>query len=156
LVAISILAFQQNFFSFFNLLLQKLTKFLDFFLSQTGFGLKKLDGKSKIKGWNFFKLSCDSRFQRAFTACVCVFKVITLVWANQGNFFKNETTCSKRTLKTTNSTQLNKQLQRATSLTNDNYIFLLFTSRNYITGFLNIFRPTPMRNKLLICNFFRF
>jgi len=26
------------------------------------------------------KLSCDSRFQRAFTACTCVFKVITLVW----------------------------------------------------------------------------
>jgi hypothetical protein len=25
------------------------------------------------------KLSCDSRFQRAFTACNCVFKVITLV-----------------------------------------------------------------------------
>ncbi len=25
------------------------------------------------------KLSCDSRFQRAFTACSCVFKAITLV-----------------------------------------------------------------------------
>jgi len=29
-------------------------------------------------GWTL-KLSCDSRFQRAFTACSCVFKVITLV-----------------------------------------------------------------------------
>jgi hypothetical protein len=25
------------------------------------------------------KLSCGSRFQHAFTACVCIFKVITLV-----------------------------------------------------------------------------
>jgi len=38
-----------------------------------------------------FKLSCDSRFQRAFTACSCVFKVIALVWANQRNFFENAT-----------------------------------------------------------------
>jgi len=38
------------------------------------------------------KLSCDSRFQRAFTACSCVFKVIALVWANQRNFFENATT----------------------------------------------------------------
>jgi len=45
---------------------------------------------------NFFllcikiKLSCDSRFQRAFTACSCVFKVITLVWANQGISLKTQ------------------------------------------------------------------
>jgi len=31
-----------------------------------------------------FKLRCDERFTHAFTACGCVFKVITLVWANQG------------------------------------------------------------------------
>ncbi len=37
-----------------------------------------------------FKLCCDSRFQRAFTACSCNFKVITLVWANQRNFFEND------------------------------------------------------------------
>jgi len=37
------------------------------------------------------KLRCDSRFQRAFTACSCVFKVITFVWANQGNYFENAT-----------------------------------------------------------------
>jgi len=52
------------------------------------------------------KLSCDSRFQHAFTACVCVFKVITLVGSNQRNYLENATTCSKRTLKTTVATQL--------------------------------------------------
>ncbi len=52
------------------------------------------------------KLSCDSRFQRAFTACSCVFKVIALVWANQRNFFENATTCSKRMRKTLVATQL--------------------------------------------------
>jgi len=40
--------------------------------------------------WFFLlKLSCDSRFQRAFTACSCVFKVITLVGSNQRNNFEN-------------------------------------------------------------------
>jgi len=53
-----------------------------------------------------FKLRCDMHFQCAFTACGCVFKVITLVWANQSNYFENETACSKRTLKTCVSTQL--------------------------------------------------
>jgi len=52
------------------------------------------------------KLSCDSRFQRAFTACSCVFKVITLVLANQRNLFDNTTTCSKRIRKTLVATQL--------------------------------------------------
>ncbi len=52
------------------------------------------------------KLSCDSRFQRAFTACVFVLKVITLIWANQGNFFENATACSKRMRKTLVATQL--------------------------------------------------
>jgi len=50
---------------------------------------------------NIFKLSCDSRFQRAFTAFSCAFKVITLVGSNQGTYFVNATACSKRTLKTT-------------------------------------------------------
>ncbi len=54
-----------------------------------------------------FKLSCDSRSQRAFTACVCVFKVIMLAWTNQGNYFENTNACCKRTLKTTVATQLN-------------------------------------------------
>jgi len=53
------------------------------------------------------KLSCDSRLQRAFTACGCVFKEITLVGSNQGNYFENATACSKRTLKTHVTTQLN-------------------------------------------------
>jgi hypothetical protein len=52
------------------------------------------------------KLSCDSRFQRAFTACSCVFKVITLIGSSQGNYFENATTCSKRMLKTRVTTQL--------------------------------------------------
>jgi hypothetical protein len=53
-----------------------------------------------------FKLRCDGRFTHAFTACVCVFKEITLVGSNQGNYFENATACSKRTLKTTVATQL--------------------------------------------------
>jgi len=53
------------------------------------------------KNGNFFglKLSCDSRFQRIFTACACVFRVITLVGSSQHNFFENKNACSKRTLK---------------------------------------------------------
>jgi hypothetical protein len=52
------------------------------------------------------KLSCDSRLQRAFTVCICGFKVITLLDSNQRNFFENATACSKRTLKTIVATQL--------------------------------------------------
>ncbi len=52
------------------------------------------------------KLRCDERFTHAFTACGSVFKEITLVGSNQGNFFENATACSKRTLKTTVETQL--------------------------------------------------
>jgi len=65
---------------------------------------------SKImNSWTSFcclKLRCDCRFQRAFTACSCVFKVINLVWANQGNYVENAPACSKRTLKTTVASQL--------------------------------------------------
>jgi len=56
---------------------------------------------------NSIKLSCDSRFQCAFTACVCVFKEITLVGSSQRNYFENAAACSKRTLKTIVATQLN-------------------------------------------------
>jgi hypothetical protein len=52
------------------------------------------------------KLRCDERFAHAFTACGCVFKEITLVASNQGNFFENAAACSKRMLKTTVTTQL--------------------------------------------------
>jgi len=52
------------------------------------------------------KLRCDDRFTHAITACGCVFKEITLVGLNQGNFFENATACSKRKLKTTVATQL--------------------------------------------------
>ncbi len=57
----------------------------------------------------FRKLNCDIRFQRAFTACVRIFKVITLTWANQGNNFENANACSKHTLKTTFATQLKRR-----------------------------------------------
>jgi len=58
--------------------------------------------------FDFFrlKLSCDSRFQRAFTARSCILKVITLVWANQRNFFENLSACNKRMPKTLVTTQL--------------------------------------------------
>jgi len=39
-------------------------------------------------------------FVRKATCC-CVFKVITLAWVNQGNYFENANACSKRTLKAT-------------------------------------------------------
>jgi hypothetical protein len=51
-------------------------------------------------------LRFDERFTHAFTACGCVVKEITLVDSNQGNYFENATACSKRTLKTTVTTQL--------------------------------------------------
>jgi len=50
------------------------------------------------------KLSCDSRFQRAFTACVSVFKAIILVGSSQHYYFENAKACSKHMLKTTVAT----------------------------------------------------
>ena len=35
-----------------------------------------------------FKARCHARFQRAFTACCCVFKEITLVSSNQYSYFE--------------------------------------------------------------------
>jgi len=61
------------------------------------------------------RLRCDKRFQRAFTAHGCVFKVITFVGSNQGNFFDNTIACSKRTLKTTVATQLKKKVRQKQS-----------------------------------------
>jgi len=52
------------------------------------------------------KLRCNSHFQREFTACSCIFKVITLIGSNQDYYFENATACSKHTLKTTIATQL--------------------------------------------------
>ncbi len=52
------------------------------------------------------KLRCDERFTHAFTACGCIFKEITLVGSNQGNYFENGDACSKRMRKTTVATQL--------------------------------------------------
>jgi len=42
-------------------------------------------------GMQRVKLRCDERFTHAFTACECVFKEITLVGSNQGNYFENAT-----------------------------------------------------------------
>jgi hypothetical protein len=60
----------------------------------------------KVSGNLLLKLRCDSRFQRAFTAWSCVFKVFTLIGSNQGNYFENATTYSKRMRKTLVATQL--------------------------------------------------
>ncbi len=51
------------------------------------------------------ELICDSHFQRAFTACLGIFKVITLVGSNRHNYFENANGCSKPSLKTTVTTQ---------------------------------------------------
>jgi len=78
-------------------------------LSETSFKkLKKVLTKQTTFEKKFYlyflkkplKLSCNSRFQRAFTACICVLIVITLVWANQCKSFDKANACSKRTLKT--------------------------------------------------------
>ncbi len=45
-------------------------------------------------------------FQRAFTACSCVFKEITFIGSNQGNYIEYATACNKCTLKTNVATQL--------------------------------------------------
>jgi len=54
----------------------------------------------------YLKLRCDERFTHAFSACGCIFKEITFVGSNQGNYFENATAWSKRTLKTTVANQL--------------------------------------------------
>ncbi len=63
-------------------------------------------GSRSTFGLQTLKLCCDTRFQHAFSACGCVFKVNILVSANQRNFFENATTCSKRMHKTLVATQL--------------------------------------------------
>ncbi len=65
------------------------------------------------------KLRCDTRFQRAFTGCGCVFKVIMLVGSNQKLFFENTTLRSKRMLKTRLATQLNEELTNANECTSN-------------------------------------
>jgi len=52
------------------------------------------------------KLRCDERFTHAFTACGCVFKEITLVGSNQGNYFENATRWLAQTKVITLKTQL--------------------------------------------------
>ncbi len=78
------------------------------YIKNQDLGDVKLDSNEELctSHDNQVKLSYDSHFQHAFTACVCVFKVITLVGSNQSNYFENANTCSKCTLKTTVATQL--------------------------------------------------
>jgi len=63
---------------------------------------------------SFLKLRCDERFTHAFTACGSIFKVITLVDSNQGNYFENATASSKRMRKTTVAMQLKATLHART------------------------------------------
>jgi len=55
-------------------------------------------------------ISYKAELRQSFSTCVyCMllrFKVITLAWANQGNYFENANPCSKRTLKMAVATQL--------------------------------------------------
>jgi len=78
-----------------------------FVQDQNNFNRSKSFKSRNFYNWEELKLRCDSRFQRAFTACSCVFKLITLIGSNQGNYFENATTCSKRMRKTLVATQLN-------------------------------------------------
>ncbi len=69
-------------------------------------GKLKLDWEDKIRpyaldhGAKTFgaigKAALRLSFQYAFTACSCVFKEITLICANQRNYFEDATACSKR------------------------------------------------------------
>jgi hypothetical protein len=61
---------------------------------------------------NCLKLRCDERFTHAFTACGCVFKEITLVGSNQGNYFENATACSKRNARRKRLSQLSFRAYR--------------------------------------------
>ena len=49
---------------------------------------------------------CHMRFQRAFTACCCIFKEITWVGSNQRRYFENAYACNKRKLKTRVATRI--------------------------------------------------
>jgi len=69
-----------------------------------------LEAQSLGPAKRIVKLRCDERFTHAFTACSCVFTLITLVGVNHGNFFENATVCSsKRMRKTLVATQLKIQ-----------------------------------------------
>ncbi len=84
------------------------------------------------------KLRSDSRFQHAFTACNCVFKLITLDDSNQGNYFENAISCSKCTLKTTVATQLYRH-------TNFNLPCRAFLLRQKSTGEEVVVMMTPIK-----------
>ena len=58
-----------------------------------------LKGKIKVYIYDFvsisFKARCHMRFQRAFTACCCVFKVCNYFGSNRRNYFENTNAFSK-------------------------------------------------------------
>jgi len=67
---------------------------------------KEYEAADKCRKLFSLNLRCDKRFTHVFTAYGCVFKEITLVESNQGNYFENVTACSKRMRKTLVATQL--------------------------------------------------
>jgi len=91
-------------FLFFSSLPKRCDIILHIFVWAFGESECDLLNKARLMLLLFFKLSWDSRFQHAFTACFCVFRVITLVGSNQRNYFENANSCSKCMLKTTVAT----------------------------------------------------
>jgi hypothetical protein len=83
---------------------------INFYRQQTSkLNIKNL--KTKKINWISYGGCCvATSVLRMFTACGIVFKEITLVGSNQGNYFENETACSKYTLKTTVATQLKSKI----------------------------------------------
>ncbi len=63
------------------------------FWRESVFGFYLLDNESRcvVVCRYSLKLSCNSRFLHAFTACICVFKVITFVGSSQRDYFENTT-----------------------------------------------------------------
>ena len=79
--------------------------------SQTNSIRLKVNFLGKLEKGNYNYKHCHNyvlfeRFQRAFTACCCIFKEITLVGSNQRHYFENANARIKRTLKTRVATRL--------------------------------------------------
>jgi len=105
-----------------------------------------------------FKLSRDSRFQRAFTACSCVFKVITLIGSNQGIYFENATVCSKRTLKMTVAMQLYYYCSFENSICDDYVTEKFFKVLGYnivpiVLGGANYYKIAPNKSYINVRDF---
>ncbi len=95
-----------------------------------GFDLVQITSTSNNRG---YELCWDTRFQRAFTVCICIFKVITLAGSNQRNYFENATTCSTCTLKTRVATLLKQVMKKKFNLVND-----FFSVRGTPSGYVSL------------------